>query len=63
LSTDFGETQDVIVEERVVLEKFDGEPKPENLIERLHLLDGKIVQHDFIEGGEVVESHKFGGDE
>lgn len=58
-----GEEQDVVIEERVVLEKFDGEAEPDNLIERVHILDGKIVQHDFIEDGEVVESKTFGGDE
>ena len=63
MSTGFTDDQPVVVEERVILEKFDGEAKPENLIERVHLLDGEIVQHDFIEDGEVVESRKFGGDE
>lgn len=58
-----GEEQDVVIEERVVLEKFDGEAVPENLIERVHILDGQIVQHDFIEDGKVVESKTFGGEE
>lgn len=52
-----------IKEEKVVLEKFEGEAAPENLIERVHILNGEIVQHDFIEDGEVVESRKFGGEE
>jgi hypothetical protein len=49
----------VIVEERLLLEKFDGEPVPENLIERVHVLNGKITKHEFIEQGNVVKTENF----
>ena len=58
-----GEEQDVVIEERVVLEKFDGDAETDNIVERVHILNGEIVQHDFIEDGEVVESKTFGGEE
>lgn len=51
-----GDTEGVIVEERVVLEKFEGEPVPENVVERVHLLNGEIVKHEFLEDGEVVRT-------
>lgn len=53
------------VQEHVVLEKFDGEAAPENLVERLHLLNGKITKWERIENGEVVEESDTytGGDE
>jgi hypothetical protein len=44
------------VTEEVVLEKFDGEPELENLVERVHLLNGKVVKTEIIENGEVVET-------
>lgn len=44
------------VKEEVVLEKFDGEPELENLVERVHLLNGKVVKTEIIENGEVVET-------
>jgi hypothetical protein len=49
----------VIVEERLLLEKFDGEPVPENLTERVHVLNGKITKHEFIEQGNVVKTENF----
>lgn len=38
-----GETEGVHVQEDILLEKFDGEPLPENLVERVHIRDGKII--------------------
>lgn len=50
------ESQDVVVEERIVLSKFEGEPLPENEIERVHILNGEVVAVEKIENGEVVSS-------
>lgn len=46
--------QQLEVEERIVLSKFDGEPLPENEFERIHILNGQIVAIQGIENGEVV---------
>lgn len=53
------------VQEQVVLEKFEGKPHPDNLIERVYILNGEVVQHDFVEKGEVVASYDSlqGGEE
>lgn len=42
------------VKEEVVLSKFDGEPEPENEVERLTVVNGIVVSHDQIHQGEVV---------
>lgn len=46
------------VKEEAILEKFEGEPLPENLIARIYLEDGKIVKEETIENGEVVDSRE-----
>ena len=48
------ETQDFLVEERIVLSKYDGEPLPENEVERVHIVNGEIVTVEKIEDGKVV---------
>lgn len=50
------ESQQVKVEERITLSKFEGEPLPQNEIERIHILNGEIVAVEKIENGEVVSS-------
>lgn len=50
------EVNDVRIEERVVLSKFEGEPLPENEFERMHIVDGVIVAIEKIENGEVVST-------
>lgn len=50
------ETQEVLVEERIVLSKFEGEPLPENEIERIHIVNGEVVAVEKIENGEVVSA-------
>lgn len=40
----FEEIEGVIIDEEVVLEKFDGEPIPENLFERVFIKNGEIVR-------------------
>lgn len=58
-----GDNDEVVTEERVVLEKFDGEAAPENLIERLHIVNGEVQKWERIENGEVVEeSDTYGGE-
>lgn len=50
-----GEDNPVKVEEKVVLQKFDGEDAlAENEVERLTIVDGTVVLHEAIENGEVV---------
>ena len=44
------------VHEYAVLEKFEGEAKEENLIERLHIENGEVVKVDKFENGELVSS-------
>lgn len=39
----FEEKPKVIIEEVTVLEKFEGDPIPENLFERIHIKNGEIV--------------------
>jgi hypothetical protein len=48
------EQSPVVIEERVVLQKFDGDALPENEVERLTILDGTVVEHDIIQDGEVM---------
>lgn len=52
------ETQQVKVEERVTLSKFEGEPLPENEFERIHIVDGVIIAVEKIENGEVVSTQE-----
>lgn len=47
------------IEERVVLQKFEGDPVPENEIERLEIVDGKIVAKHKIKDGKIVETEEF----
>jgi hypothetical protein len=50
------EQEGVEIKEVSVLEKFDGEATPENLIERIHIEDGEIIKREFYENGELVDS-------
>jgi hypothetical protein len=38
------DTPQVIIDEEIMLEKFEGEPLPENLIERVFIKNGKIIR-------------------
>lgn len=42
--------------ESTVLEKFEGQPAPENLIERMHIEDGEIIKVEKFENGELVST-------
>ena len=37
----------LVVEERIVLDKYDGEPAEGHLVERLTIVDGMLVSHEF----------------
>lgn len=53
----------VIVREEAVLEKFDGEPEDGILRERITLVDGELVKHEFFdESGELTHSVEGGND-
>lgn len=54
------ESQGVMVEERITLSKFEGEPLPENEFERVHIVNGEIVSVEKIENGEVVSTETAG---
>lgn len=47
-------TELTIEEERVVLQKFDGEALPENEVERVTIVNGTVIEHQVIEDGEPV---------
>jgi hypothetical protein len=44
------------VQEETVLEKFNGEPAPENLAERIYIVNGEIVKLEKFEDGVVTLS-------
>jgi len=54
--TDMNEFENVVIKEVSVLEKFEGEPAPENLIERIHIEDGEIIKVEKFDNGDLVES-------
>lgn len=37
-----------------VLDKFDGEPLPENLVEKIYIEDNAIVKVEFYQNGELT---------
>lgn len=51
-----GEEQEVKVDEVVVLEKFEGDPEPENLTERIHIKNGEVVAVEKVVDGEIVST-------
>lgn len=50
---------EVKIEERIVLQKFNGEPLPENEFERIHIVDGVVIATERIENGEVVSKVEY----
>lgn len=44
------------IRESTILEKFEGAPVPENLIERIHIEDGEIIRIDKFENGTQVST-------
>lgn len=55
------ENSEVNVTEHVVLSKFEGDPVPENEIERVHITNGTIVAVETIENGQVVDKKTVEG--
>lgn len=41
------DTGQLVVEERIVLDKYDGDSAEGNLVERLTIVDGVLVSHEF----------------
>lgn len=56
MSNGLNEFENVEIKEVSVLEKFEGEPAPENLIERIHIEDGEIIKRETFENGELVST-------
>lgn len=54
--SNMNEFENVEIKEVSVLEKFEGEALPENLIERIHIEDGEIIKVEKFENGEQVSS-------
>lgn len=52
------DTPEVNIDEQVILSKFEGEPLPENLVERVHIDNGKIFMHEFYEAGKLIRTVK-----
>lgn len=50
------EKENVVIEEVVVLSKFEGDPLPENEFERMHIVNGEVARIEKIENGEVVST-------
>lgn len=48
------ESAKTAVDELVVLQKFEGDPLPENEFERLTIHNGVVVAHEEVSGGEVT---------
>lgn len=46
------------IDERVVLQKFEGDPLPENEVERVHIHNGVVVKTEIIENGKVIETRE-----
>lgn len=44
----------LILREEIWVDKYEGEPVRENLFERVHLIDGKIVAIESYEGGKLI---------
>lgn len=51
--------QNLSIDEKIVLSKFEGDPVPENEIERLHIHNGTIVRHEIIENQQVVATTEY----
>lgn len=49
------DNENVNIEEVIVLEKFEGEPIPENLVERVYLHNGEIIKVEQIGGQDATD--------
>jgi hypothetical protein len=55
-NSDIGE---IILDERVVLEKFNGEVEDGDVVERLHFHNGDLEKHEWLENGHVVKTQTY----
>lgn len=47
----------IVLREEYMLDKFDGEPMPENLVERIYLdANGRITKQQYFVDGQPVET-------
>lgn len=46
----------LLVDERIVLDKYDGEPAEGHLVERLTIVDGVLVSHEFFNNNNIEEA-------
>ncbi len=44
------------IDEKIVLEKFEGDPLPENLFERMHIHNGRITHVETFDNGKLVST-------
>jgi len=55
-----GELNDVIVDEKITLQKFNGDSTdPKDEVERIHIHNGEITHQEFIKDGEVVKTIRY----
>jgi hypothetical protein len=57
MSTPIGDESPLMLQETAVLEKYDTDERtPENLRERITVVDGVITEHEFFdEGGNLID--------
>jgi hypothetical protein len=56
MSDEMLEASIVDVQEHTVLEKFEGDPVPENLFERVHIENGEVTKVEKYENGELLST-------
>lgn len=49
-----------VINEEAVLEKFEGNPEDGIILERITLVNGVKIKHEFFEDGELVEGFEGG---
>lgn len=54
MTNEMNDVPEVVIDESVVLRKFDGDAHPDNEVERLVINNGIVAEHVIIENGEVV---------
>lgn len=52
------ETMRAVVREVGVLEKFEGEPVPENLIEKIFIENGEIIKRETYRNGRLLKTEQ-----
>lgn len=52
------ESTPVVVREVGVLEKFEGDPAPENLVQKVYVENGEIIKVEDYESGQLVNTQQ-----